>query len=83
MKLAVPVDGASPVCFLRKLFFVFAFSDFGWFPSLAIDTVEAFFFRENLDPLLGRLVCELFRGKTCVVGLPVGDCAAEEVLCRG
>lgn len=61
-KLAVSFIGASSVPFVRRLFLVCAFSDFDWFPSLALDTlrcndmVDAFFFIETLEPVLGKLI---------------------------
>ena len=41
-----------------------------WFRC--IDTLEAFFFRDTLDPVLGKLTFELFRLNFRLVGLPTG-----------
>ena len=71
--------------FLRKAFFVWAFSDFGWFPSLVLEPCfesvpsDLFFLIETFEPVRGKLTVELLRFVFEAVGLPVGVCDADRV----
>lgn len=86
-KLACPFTGPSSSPFLRRLFFVCAFSPLDWFPNLVdeifrpMDTSDLFFFIETLDPTRGKLTLELLRLKFWVVGLAVGVCDADLLWC--
>lgn len=73
--------GASSVPFFFKLFFDWAFSDFGWFPNLVMETFEASLFIDTFDPTFGKLIWELFLFACCDVGLPVDECDGERACC--
>lgn len=80
-KFTVFFRGASSVPFFFRLFLIWAFSDFGWFPNLVKETFEAFFFIETFEPTFGKLIWELFLFIFCDVGLPADECDGSLVCC--